>query len=104
LNAGGGGGDRVQIWDAANTTQLPLGVVRLGATGYTVTSVDFTNSTMTISGSTVTVVLGTPSGAVGSAVVTSNTRWNPSTVATDRAGNICRNTAVNEPVPADPEF
>jgi hypothetical protein len=104
LNAGGGGGDRVQIWDAANTTQLPLGLVRLGATGYTAASVNFTNSTMTISGNTVTVVLGTPSSAVGSAVVTSNTRWNPSTVATDRAGNACRNTAVNEPVPADPEF
>lgn len=104
LNAGGGGGDRVQIWDAANTTQLPLGIVRLGATGYTATTVNFTNSTMTISGNTVTVVLGTPSGVVGNAVVTSNTRWNPSTVATDRAGNTCRNTAVNEPVPADPEF
>ena len=104
LNAGGGGGDRVQIWDATNTTQLPLGVVRLGSTGYTASSVNFTNSTMTISGNTITVVLGAPSGAVGSAVVTSNTRWNPSTLATDQAGNTCRNTAVNEPVPADPEF
>jgi len=104
LNAGGGGGDRVQIWDATNTTQLPLGLVRLGATGYTAASMNFTNSTMTISGNTVTVVLGTPSGAVGNAVVTSNTRWTPSTAATDLAGNTCKNTAINEPVPADPEF
>ncbi|HLB39088.1 MAG TPA: hypothetical protein VJM84_01410 [Actinomycetota bacterium] len=104
LNAGGGGGDRVQIWNAANSTQLPLGVVRLGSTGYTATSVAFTNSTMTISGNSVIVVLGTPGGAVGSAVVTSNTRWNPSNVATDWAGNACTNTAVNEPVPLDPEF
>jgi hypothetical protein len=104
LNAGGGGGDRVQIWDATNTTQLPLGVVRLGSTGYTLASVNFTNSTMIISGNAITIVLGTPSGAVGNAVVTSNTRWNPTTLTTDRAGNASRNTAVNEPVPADPEF
>jgi hypothetical protein len=104
LNAGGGGGDRVQIWDSTNTVQLPLGVVRLGSTGYTATSVNFTNSTMTISGNSITVVLGTPSGPVGAAVVSSNTRWNPSVTATDRAGNACRNNAVNEPVPADPEF
>jgi hypothetical protein len=104
LNAGGGGGDRVQIWDATDTTQLPLGIVRLGATGYTTTAVSFTNSTMTISGNAVTIVLGTPNGPVGNAVVSSNTRWTPTTVTTDWAGSATRNTAVNEPVPADPEF
>jgi hypothetical protein len=104
LNAGGGGGDRVQIWDATNTSQLPLGVVRLGSTGYTSTSITFTNSTMTRTGSAITVVLGTPSGAGTTAVVTSNTRWSPSTTATDLAGNTCPNTAVNEPGAADAEF
>jgi hypothetical protein len=104
LNAGGGGGDRVQIWDATNTSQLPLGVVRLGSTGYTSTSITFTNSTMTRTGSAITAVLGTPSGAGTTAVVTSNTRWSPSTTATDLAGNTCQNTAVNEPGAADAEF
>ena len=104
LNAGGGGGDRVQIWDATNTSQLPLGVVRLGSTGYTSTSITFTNSTMTRTGGAITVVLGTPSGAGTTAVVTSNTRWNPSAIATDLAGNTCQNTAVNEPGAADAEF
>ena len=104
LNAGGGGGDRVQIWNAANTAQLPLGAVRLGSTGYTTGAVNFTNSTMTISGNAVTIVLGTPDGPVGNAVVSSNTRWTPTTTTTDWAGNASRNTAVNEPVPADPEF
>ena len=33
LNAGGGGGDRVQIWDATNTSQLPLGVCASAAPG-----------------------------------------------------------------------
>jgi hypothetical protein len=37
-------------------------------------------------------------------VVTSNTRWTPSNVATDAAGNACQNTAVNEPGAPDPEF
>ena len=104
LNAGGGGGDRVQIWDATNTSQLPLGVVRLGSTGYTTTSITFSSSTMTRTGNAITVLLGTPSGAGTTAVVTSNTRWNPSTTATDLAGNACQNTAVNEPGAADAEF
>jgi hypothetical protein len=104
LDANGGGGDRVQIWDAANTTQLALGVVRLGSTGYTTTSVNFTNSTMTISGNAIVIVLGTPSGAVGTSVVSSNNKWTPSNTATDWAGNACQNTAVNEPAGASPEF
>jgi hypothetical protein len=104
LNANGQGGDRVQIWDVANTTQLELGTVRLGATGYTTTSIAFTNSTMTKVGSSFVIVLGPPSAASTTAVVTSNTRWTPSNVATDAAGNACQNTAVNEPGAPDPEF
>jgi hypothetical protein len=104
LNANGAGGDRVQIWDAANATQLPLGTVRLGATGYTASTITFTNSSMTASGNAIVVVLGTPSGASGTAVVSSNTKWTPSNVATDLAGNACQNTAVNEAVSGTPEF
>jgi hypothetical protein len=102
INAGGG--DRVQIWNAANTAQLPLGVVRLGGTGYTASTVNFTGSTMTMSGSSITVVLGTPSGAVSTAVVASTMRWIPSATATDWAGNACSTTALNEPPALDPEF
>ena len=65
--------------------------MRLGSTGYTNTSINFTNSTMTRTGSAIAVVLGTPSGAGTTAVVTSNTRWSPSTTATDLAGNTCQN-------------
>jgi hypothetical protein len=104
LNANGQGGDRVQIWDATNTTQLPLGTVRLGATGYTATTILFSNSSMTVTGSTTTVVLGTPNAAGGTAVVSSNTKWTPTNTATDLAGNACQNTAVNEPVSGTPEF
>jgi len=104
LNANGQGGDRVQIWDAANATQLPLGTVRLGATGYTATTILFSNSSMSVSGNSIVVVLGTPSAAGTTAVVSSNTKWTPSTTATDLAGNACQNTAVNEPVSGTPEF
>ena len=104
LNANGNGGDRVQVWDAANTTQIDLGTVRLGATGYTTTTITFSNSTMTMSGNAFTIVLGTPSAPSTLAVVTSNTKWTPSTAATDIAGNGCQNTAVNEAGAADPEF
>jgi hypothetical protein len=104
LNANGGGGDRVQVWDATNTTQLDLGTVRLGSTGYTSTTITFTSSTMTVSGNAFTIVLGTPSAASTLAVVTSNTKWTPSTNATDLAGNACQNAASNEAGAPDPEF
>jgi hypothetical protein len=104
LNANGGGGDRIQVWDAANTTQVDVGTVRLGATGYTTTTITFTNSTMTKSGNAFTIVLGTPSAPSTLAVVTSNTKWTPSAAATDIAGNGCQNAAVNEAGAPDPEF
>lgn len=88
-----GGQDRLQIWDAANAAQLPLGQLRLGRTDYVTVSVVFTGSTMTLSGGVVTIVLGTPSGATGTAAGTGTITWTPSAVATDLAANAC--TAVN---------
>ncbi|HEX6843777.1 MAG TPA: hypothetical protein VF235_01560 [Actinomycetota bacterium] len=99
-----GGGDRIQIWNAANTVRLPLGLVRLGGTGYTATSVNFTSSTMTMSGDSVTIVLGTPSGPVTTAAVVSTMQWTPANTARDRAYNQCTNGVVTEPPAADAEF
>jgi hypothetical protein len=48
------------------------------------------------------MLLGTPRGSRRGAVDEQH-QWNPSNVATDWAGN-ATNTAVNEPVPLDPEF
>jgi hypothetical protein len=92
---GGAGNDSVQIWDSANTTQLPLGSVNLGGTGYVTASVNFTGSTMTQSGAAITITLGTPSGATTRGAAATMT-WTPSTTATDRAANACSATAVNE--------
>jgi hypothetical protein len=100
-----GGSDRLQIWDAANTTQVPLGFVRLGRTDYiTVGTVNFTGSTMVLSGGTLTITLGTPSGAVGTAAGTGTMTWSKSTTPTDIAGNLATAGNQNESGAADFDF
>jgi hypothetical protein len=90
--------DTFAIWNAANTTQLPLGsvsgskklvgaAITFGATG--------TPSTMVMSGSIITVTLGTASGTAstdnGSTLV-----WTPASGPTDRATNPLSVTPVTE--------
>lgn len=99
-----GAGDRVQVRNAANTSQLPLGTVNLGRTDYVSTTRNFTGSTMVMSGSTVTITLGTPSGAVGTAAGNGTMTWTPTATLYDRAANACLTTAVTESGPADREF
>jgi hypothetical protein len=100
-----GGGDRVEIWNAGNSAQLPLGSVNLGRTDYaTQGSRNFTGSTMVMSGSTITVTLGTPSGGVGTAAADGTMTWTPSTAPYDRAANNCLATPATESGPADREF
>ncbi len=99
-----GGGDTVTIFDSANTTQLNLGIVGLGRAGYTSSDRIFTGSTMTMSGSTITIVLGTASGAVTTVGNTSSMVWTPSTAATDLAGNACTATAVTQTGAAKKQF
>jgi hypothetical protein len=100
---GGGGNDSVQIWNGANTAQLPLGTVNLGSTAHVTANVSFTGSTMTQSGAAITITLGTPSGATTRA---GNARmnWTPSATATDRAANACSTTALNEAGGNDRDF
>jgi hypothetical protein len=105
-NSGGGaGGDRVEIWNAANTSQLAFGDARLGRADYvTGGSLNFTNSLMTVSGTSVTVVLGTASGTAGSAAGPGTITWDPSALATDVAGNGLPALPVTESGPPDSEF
>ncbi|HEX5040230.1 MAG TPA: hypothetical protein VFW95_08865 [Candidatus Limnocylindria bacterium] len=103
-----GGGDAITVRNAANSGQLPLGSVNLGGTGYLTTTRDFgatgTASTMTQSGSSITIVLGTASGAVGTQASNTTMSWTPAAAATDRAGNACLTTVITEAAPADIEF
>jgi hypothetical protein len=100
--------DTVTIFNAANTAQLPLGSVNLGRSDYTSAGITFgatgTASSMTMSGSTVTITLGTESAAATTAGATGTMTWTPSATATDGAGNAVSTTAVTESGTADKEF
>lgn len=112
------GNDAVQIYNAANSTVLPLGTVDLGrgdyAAGLLGGNAKFgatgTASTMTMSGSTVTVVLGTFSTTAlvdperttaGGAGAMS---WTPVATPFDRAANAMSTAAAGESGGADKEF
>lgn len=94
------GGDSVTIRNAANTAALPFGSVNLVGTAYVTATRDFgatgTASSMVASGSSITITLGTPSGAVGTQGTGNNMAWTPSAAATDRAGNACQTTVITE--------
>jgi hypothetical protein len=100
--------DQVQVFNSANTAQLPLGNVNLGRTDYTTANITFgasgTKSSMTMSGNTITVTLGTASAAGTTAAATGTMIWTPSATATDRAGNASSITNVTESGTADKDF
>ena len=102
-----GSADRLTIRNPTNTGNLPLGTVNLrgnyvagtrlfGATG--------TPSTMTTTGTTITVTFGSASGATLTSAVPAAMTWPPSSTAADRAGNTCLTTTVTESAPLDVEF
>ena len=101
-------GDTVTIYNAANTTQLPLGTIALGRTDYTSNNRTFgasgTASTMVLTGNSIIFTLGTQSGAATTAAGTGTMTWTPSASAQDRAGNACSTTARTETGTADKEF
>lgn len=89
--------------NSAGTATLPLGNVSL-TNQYTSADTTFTGSTMILSGSTLTVTLGTPSRATVKATATATMGWTPVTTATDSAGNAMTTTKVNESGTADTDF
>ena len=99
-----GSGDRVQITNASTGATLRLGTVYLNRTDYTTSTVSFSNSTMVMSGSTITITLGTPSGSTTTAASTGTMTWNPSGSATDNAGNTCATTTKTETGAVDKDF
>lgn len=102
------GGDRVTIRNAANSANLPFGTVNLIGLNYVTVTRDFgatgTPSSMVMSGSTITITLGTASGAVGTESAANNMTWVPTTTLTDRAGNTCQTTTATEATPLDLDF
>ena len=100
--------DQLLIFNSTNASQLPLGTVNLGRTDYTTANITFgatgTASSMSMSGNSITVVLGTQSAAGTTAAATGTMVWTPSATATDRAGNAETTTNVTESGTADKEF
>lgn len=100
----GGGNDQVFVYNAANTAATGLGRVRTGNGGYVTANRLFTNSTMTMSGNTVVVTLGTPNGATNTVAANATLRWTPLATMLDLAGNAMSTANRNETGAADPNF
>ena len=112
------GNDSVQVWNAANSAVLPLGTVDLGRSDYVAGllggSLRFgasgTASTMTMSGNTVTIVLGTYNAtpildpARATAGGNGTATWTPVAGPYDRAENAISTAAATESGAADKEF
>jgi hypothetical protein len=111
------GNDTVQIFNATNTTVLPLGAVDLGRGDYVAGllggNVRFgasgTPSTMTMSGNVVTIALGTYNTVLGdpvrgTAAGTGTASWAPTATPYDRAGNASSTATATESGAADKEF
>jgi hypothetical protein len=112
------GNDSVQVWNAANSAVLPLGTVDLGRSDYVAGllggNVRFgasgTASTMTMSGNTVTIVLGTynatpildPARTMAGASGTAT--WTPVADPYDRAENAMSTAPTTESGAVDKEF
>lgn len=87
--------DILQIWNSANTAQLPLGSVGTNA-NITTANVTFA-ATMVQSGGTITITLGTCSDTTKLRSGANSTwAWTPLTGITDPAGNAFPTTVVNE--------
>jgi hypothetical protein len=100
--------DTLLVFNSANTTQLPLGSVNLATSNYVSANRTFgasgTASTMVRSGSTITVTLGTASGATLTETTNGTMTWTPSASAYDRAGNAGSTANATESGAADKEF
>jgi hypothetical protein len=103
-----GGNDTLTVYNATNTTQLPLGSVNLGRTDYVNAATTFgasgTTSTMVQSANAITLTLGTASAGPTTASTNGTMTWTPSASAYDRAGNAETTTARSEATPADRDF
>lgn len=101
--------DSVTVWNAANSSQLPLGTIDLNDDDYhgtalgTASPITFA-STMVQSGPTITITLGSASGSVETASGSTTMAWSPSASAYDAAGNAASTATDTESGGSDREF
>jgi hypothetical protein len=105
---GATGDDTLEVLNASTMTQLPLGTVDLGRKDYVTRTTTFgasgTAATMVLSGSAITVTLGTPSATAGTATAAGAMTWTPLTAVTDPAGNAVATNSANESGASDKDF
>jgi hypothetical protein len=98
----------LSVWNAGNSSQLPLGSVDMGSGAFALLGGTFgasgTPSTMSQSGSTITVTLGTPSFSLGLPAGTTTLKWTPASGPTDIAGNGIGTAQVTESGTLDKDF
>ena len=103
-----GGSDSLMVYDAANATQVPLGIVMLSGdyvSSDTAFGASGVRSTMSLSGGVVTVILGAQnSGAVRTESRLGALRWTPRVLPTDLAGNLVSGDEVGEAGALDADF
>ncbi len=109
------GNDEVLIYNSANNAQLPLGAVNMGRSdyvagllgGFVSYGATGTPSTMTMSGNTITITLGTLLGVlVGptTAAGTGTMVWTPVATPYDRAANVMATSPATESGAVDKDF
>ncbi|MDQ6650256.1 MAG: Ig-like domain repeat protein, partial [Actinomycetota bacterium] len=98
------GNSLAYIYNSADTAVLPLGTIDLGGTGYVSGTLNFTGSSMVMSGSTVTVTLGTPSGSTLAGGMAAPMMWSPVAGPVDRAGNAMVLTTRTQAGPSRLQF
>ena len=89
--------------DDFTTPATNLGPVDLAA-NYAGGNRTIPNSTMVMSGNTVTITLGTPSGGTNTIAANTLMTWSPTATIVDYAGNAMSTTARAETGPADKDF
>ncbi|MGZ5408352.1 MAG: hypothetical protein ACXWDG_11290, partial [Aeromicrobium sp.] len=103
-----GPSDSIAIYNAADSSPLPLGTISLGRGDYSTSNITFgasgTTSTMVRSGAVITIRLGTPSAVATTAGGTGTMNWTPSAAATDRAGNASTTAVRAEAGTEDADF
>jgi hypothetical protein len=104
------GNDALTVLGPGGVGSVNLGSVNLGRADYVTLTTTFglagSASRMALSGSSVTITLGTPSGlgGLGLALGAGTMIWSPSSAVTDAAGNPCATSAATESGGADKDF
>ncbi len=104
------GNDQLEIYDAADSSRLPLGRIDLGAGNYVATvlglgTARFDSSVMQQSASSLTITLGAHSGASATQGGPGAMTWSGlSSAVVDRAGNAASTASASESGGSDREF